>query len=93
MFVKVYYRDFVGDFWTSGAKNGTEFIWSGREKPFDATGTKWNSGEPSAKGDCVYIQMTNSTENTFLAADNCAEKKKFICEVRKLSILHFNYFL
>jgi len=80
----VYFRDFVGDFWTSGMKKGIEFVWSARQKAFDASGTKWNSGEPSAKGECVYVQLVNSTENSFLATDNCAENKKFICEVRKL---------
>jgi len=77
----VYYRDFVGNFWTSGARNGTIFSWTGRGKIFDTNGTKWKSGEPSPKGDCVYIQMTNTSANTFLAAENCGEAKKFICEV------------
>jgi len=29
----------------------------------------------------VFVHLENSTENTILATDNCAEKKKFICEV------------
>jgi len=79
---KVFKRDFAGDFWTTGARKGRNvFTWTARDKRFDSTGTKWKSGEPSVKGDCVYLQLVNSTENTFLATDNCAEKKKFICEV------------
>jgi len=79
--LKVHYRDFVGEFWTSGKTNGTNFLWTGKDKIFDPTETKWKEGEPFAKGDCVFLQLVNSTENTFLATDNCAELKKFICEV------------
>jgi len=80
----VYYRDFAGDLWTSGSKKGADFIWGAKGTPFSATGTKWNSGEPSAKGNCVFVQLRNTTENTSLVVEDCAEKKRFICEVRNI---------
>jgi hypothetical protein len=75
-------RDFVGDFWTSGVKSGPDKMpyWAAREKPFDEE-TKWKSGEPSRAGDCIYYESRNSPAKSSLAAGNCADKKKFICEV------------
>jgi len=79
----VYYRDFVGEFWTSGVNVGPlkNFFWTARDSAFTEGDTKWANGEPSANGDCVSLQLANSTEKTLLAAKNCADKKKFICEV------------
>jgi len=76
-------RDFVGDFWTSGVRDGPEknFLWTARKKAFGVQGTKWKSGEPSENGDCVYLESRNSTENTSLVIGDCALPKKFICEV------------
>jgi len=86
-------RDFAGDFWTSGVKDGGgNFVWLAFEKPFGQS-SKWRSGEPSAKGDCVYVESRNSTENTSLVAENCGEKKKFICEVECFISLRRKYFL
>jgi hypothetical protein len=52
-----------------------------KRRPFEQSEIKWGDGEPSAKGDCVFLNLKNSTENSWVTAGNCADKKKFICEV------------
>jgi len=72
------------------------FRWSARDASFTDGDTKWANGEPSANGDCVSLELRNTTGNTWLAAKNCAEKKKFICEVKLMiySVLkHIESFL
>jgi hypothetical protein len=75
-------RDFIGDFWTSGVKSDPDKMpyWAAREKPFGEE-TQWKAGEPSGAGDCIYHESRTSHSNSSLAAGNCADKKKFICEV------------
>jgi hypothetical protein len=48
---------------------------------FEQSEIKWGDGEPSANGDCVFLNLKNSTENSLVTVGNCADKKKFICEV------------
>jgi hypothetical protein len=54
--------------------------WAAREKPFGVE-TQWKAGEPSGAGDCIFYESRTSRANSSLATGNCADKKKFICEV------------
>jgi hypothetical protein len=52
-----------------------------KNRPFEQSEIKWGDGEPSANGDCVFLNLKNTTENSWVTTGNCADKKKFICEV------------
>jgi hypothetical protein len=74
-------RDFSGEFWTSGHRSEEYFEWMAKKRLFEQSEIKWWDGEPSENGDCVFLSLKNSTENSWVSTANCAERKKFICEV------------
>jgi hypothetical protein len=42
----------------------------------------WKSGHP-ATGDCVFVEIKNSTNTTsYFGTAACSEKKRFVCETR-----------
>jgi len=80
----------VGDFWTSGTDNGCDnkFWWCSKNVKFKDNDVKWKSGEPSANGDCVYLQNRNTTDETYLVTDDCSKPKKFFCEVYIIYLIY-----
>jgi hypothetical protein len=62
-------------------QNSKVFTWSAREKEFDEIETKWDVGQPSASGNCIYAKLRNTSEETALAVGDCTSPRKFICEV------------
>lgn len=52
-----------------------------KKRPFEESEIQWGDGEPSKSGDCVFLNLENSTENTWLSTGNCADTRNFICEV------------
>ncbi|XP_065346446.1 uncharacterized protein LOC135943712 [Cloeon dipterum] len=76
-------EDAVGDWWLSGTDLNCEsnFHWCSNDRGFVSSEIAWKSGHPKAGFDCVYLEARNGS--MLLATDNCDEKKKFLCEVRK----------
>ncbi|CAB3370428.1 Hypothetical predicted protein [Cloeon dipterum] len=72
-----------GDFWLSGTDQGcpATFRWCSLSKNFIDSELKWKAGHPKDGLDCVYLEVRNGS--VLLASANCAEKKDFLCEVRK----------
>ncbi|XP_065345613.1 uncharacterized protein LOC135943123 [Cloeon dipterum] len=72
-----------GDFWLSGTDKGcpSTFRWCSLSKNFINPELKWKAGHPVDGLDCVYLEVRNGS--VLLASANCAEKKDFLCEVRK----------
>jgi hypothetical protein len=56
-----------------------KFSWAAKDLEFSEP--KWKIGEPTERGNCVYLEARNTTENTNLIVGNCEEKRRFICEV------------
>ncbi|CAB3388244.1 Hypothetical predicted protein [Cloeon dipterum] len=72
-----------GDFWVSGTDLGcvSNFRWCSRNQDFVDSELKWKAGHPKAGLNCVYLEVRN--KSVLLATASCAEKKDFLCEVRK----------
>ncbi|CAB3384607.1 Hypothetical predicted protein [Cloeon dipterum] len=72
-----------GDFWLSGTDLDCDsnFRWCSMDRAFEETELRWKSGHPVKGLDCVYLEVRN--ESMLLATADCAEKKDFLCEVRK----------
>ncbi|XP_065345625.1 uncharacterized protein LOC135943132 [Cloeon dipterum] len=72
-----------GDFWLSGTDKGcpSTFRWCSLSKNFIEPELKWKDGHPKDGLDCVYLEVRNGS--VLLASADCAEKKDFLCEVRK----------
>ncbi|XP_065352841.1 uncharacterized protein LOC135947816 [Cloeon dipterum] len=73
----------LGDFWLSGTDQGcpSTFRWCSLSKNFINPELKWKAGHPKDGLNCVYLEVRNGS--VLLASANCAEKKDFLCEVRK----------
>ena len=71
--------------WTSAKTDGPDgsMIWCNGKKSVDATQVNWKAEQPKlADGNCVFVQFSNSSANlTTFSLGNCAQEKKFICEV------------
>ncbi|CAB3386814.1 Hypothetical predicted protein [Cloeon dipterum] len=76
-------EDATGDWWLSGTDLNCEsnFHWCSIDRGFVSSEVAWKSGHPKVGFDCVYLEARNGS--MLLATDNCDEKKKFLCEVRK----------
>lgn len=79
-----YRRDFVSEFWTSGNDFLVEktYTWCVVFNNITEKTLPWKASEPSNKGHCVYVEMRNETSATVTMTEDCASKRKFICEVR-----------
>ncbi|XP_065347599.1 uncharacterized protein LOC135944512 isoform X2 [Cloeon dipterum] len=72
-----------GDYWLSGTDLGCDsnFRWCTLGRDLVNPEVKWKVGHPKPGLDCVYLEVRNGSE--LLATDDCAQKKSFLCEVRK----------
>ncbi|XP_065336583.1 uncharacterized protein LOC135937361 [Cloeon dipterum] len=75
--------DTVGDFWLSGTDLGcpSNFRWCSLNRAFVDPELRWKAGHPKAGLGCVYLEVRN--RSVLLATADCAEKKSFLCDVRK----------
>jgi hypothetical protein len=87
--LEVYMRKNLGasvpleDTWLYGTDNGCStgnFHWCSNFRPFQSKEVSWGPGEPSSKGNCVYMQQANVSS---LAIANCSTEMYFLCDVRK----------
>jgi len=58
-----------------------DYKWCVQFNKLQERSMSWKPGEPSHKGDCVYVDIRNTSGTTLVATDNCATPRKFICEV------------
>jgi hypothetical protein len=76
--------------WTSATAGGGadgNLMWCNGKTSLNIQETNWKSGQPNlADGKCVFVQFSNRTANlTTFSLGDCAQKRKFLCEVITLS--------
>jgi hypothetical protein len=72
--------------WTSATAGGGadgNLMWCNGKTSLNIQETNWKSGQPNlADGKCVFVQFSNRTANlTTFSLGDCAQKRKFLCEV------------
>jgi hypothetical protein len=71
--------------WTSAKTDGPDgsMIWCNGKKSVDTAQINWKAEQPNlADGNCVFVQFSNSSANlTTFSLGDCAQERKFICEV------------
>jgi hypothetical protein len=81
--------------WTSasGDSSGSNLMW-GNGKTLNIQETNWKAGQPNlADGKCVFVQFSNKTANlTTFSMGDCAQKRKFLCEVITFNFQIFNLY-
>ncbi|XP_065345774.1 uncharacterized protein LOC135943246 [Cloeon dipterum] len=72
-----------GDYWLAGTdlRCDSNFRWCSRSQDFVEPELKWKAGHPLKGSNCVYLEVRNGS--VLLASADCAEKKDFLCEVRR----------
>jgi hypothetical protein len=71
--------------WTSGTDRGYDgnHVWCSTKNFLNMNEVNWKSGQPSsADGHCMFVQFSDESANkTFLSMGDCAQKRKFVCQV------------
>jgi len=82
--------------WTSasGDSSGGNLMW-GNGKTLNIQETNWKVGQPNfTDGKCVFVQFSNKTANlTTFSMGDCAQKRKFLCEVKTFNFQILSYCL
>lgn len=79
--------------WTSATDEGSggNFMWCSNKTFLNMKDVNWKIGQPnSADGHCAFVNFSMKSANqSFVSMGDCAQKRKFICEVTtSLNILH-----
>lgn len=72
------------DLWMSASRSSDKkYVWCTDGSEFDRISLNWKSGEPSnAGGECISVKFSKKSAHlTTYAMGQCAEKRKFVCEV------------
>jgi len=71
--------------WTSAKTVGPDasMMWCNGKQSVDSKQVNWKAGQPKlADGNCVFVQFSNSSANlTTFSLGDCAQERKFICDV------------
>jgi hypothetical protein len=82
--------------WTSasGENSGGKLMWGNGKTSLNIEETNWKVGQPNlADGKCVFVQFSNETANrTTFSMGDCAQKRKFLCEVITFNFQNFNLY-
>lgn len=85
-FLPVYDPVIGVEHWTSATDEGSDgnFVWCNGKTSVNMNELNWKGGEPNlAHGNCAFVQFSNSSANwTTFSLGDCAQKKRFICEVK-----------
>jgi hypothetical protein len=78
--------------WTSAKNAGPDgsMMWCNGKTSVQIKQVNWKGGQPNlSDGNCVFVQFSNISANlTTFSLGDCAQERKFICEVKPINTLH-----